>query len=119
MLKNVIIAYQKLGELAGFASYNRLRVAHREVVNELLANGNNHRQIHWTESVAVGSKNFIETIKEKLGRLVKGRKILENDGGLHLREETATYIANYDIENDNIGDENTYFWDINLLLSIG
>jgi hypothetical protein len=28
----------------------------------------------------VGSKSFIETIKEKLGILAKGRKILENGG---------------------------------------
>ncbi len=111
--KNVLIAYQKLAELAGFKGYSTFREAHQEMVNESLANGNNHRQNQWTESIAVGSKNFIETIKEKLGTLAKGREILENGGGFQLREETATYIANYDSKNDNIGVKNTYFWDIN------
>ena len=46
----------------------------------------------WTESVAVGSKSFIETIKEKLGILAKGRKIFENDGGFQPREEMGTDI---------------------------
>jgi len=33
------------------------------MVNESMVNGN-RRQADWSESVAVGSKDFIETIKE-------------------------------------------------------
>ena len=86
------------------------------MVDESLANGNNHRQNQWTESIAVGSKSFIETIKAKLGTLAKGRKILENDGGFHLREEMGTYIANSDSKNkkDHTGAQNIYYWDTNL-----
>jgi len=111
--KNVLIAYQKLAELTGFESYNTFREAHQDMVNELLANGNNQRQTQWTEGIAVGSKSFIETIREKFGALAKGRKILETDGDFQLREETASYIANYGHENGNIGSENTFLWDIN------
>ena len=35
-----------------------------ELVNESLGNGNNYRQDDWSESVAVGSKDFVETIKK-------------------------------------------------------
>jgi len=72
----------------------------------------NFRQDQWTESIAVGSKAFIETIKEQLGILAKGRKILENDGGFHLREEMGTYIPNSDSKNrkDITGAQNTYYW---------
>jgi hypothetical protein len=38
----------------------------------------------------VGSKSFIEAIKEKLGILAKGRKILENGGEFQLREDKGT-----------------------------
>ena len=91
------------------------RNAHRELVNESLAAGKNIRQNQWTESIAVGSKSFIETIKEKLGILAKGRKILEIDGGFHLREEMGTYIANSDSKSrkDNTGAQNIYYWDTN------
>lgn len=68
------------------------------------------RWLQWTESIAVGSKSFIETIREKLGILSKGRKIIENDGGFHLREETGTYIANNEGKKANIDAENTYLW---------
>ena len=50
----------------------------------------------------MGSIGFIETIKEKLGILAKGRKILENDRGFQLREELGTYIANSGSKKDNI-----------------
>jgi putative transposase len=110
--KNVLIAYKKLTELAGFESYDTFQEAHREMVNESLANGNNQRQKEWTESIAVGSQSFSESIKEKLGVRAKGRKIIETDVGFQLREEMATYSANYDQENGHIGLKNTCLWDI-------
>ena len=61
----------------------------------------------------MGSKSFIETIKEKLGILAKGRKILENDGDFQLREDMGAYIANSDIKDGDIGDQNAYYWDMN------
>ena len=56
----------------------------------------------------LGSKNFIETIKEKLGILAKGRKILEKDGGFQPQEEMGTYIADFDSKKDDIGGQNAY-----------
>jgi putative transposase len=110
--KNALIAYQKLAELTGFESYTAFQETHEELVNESLVNGINFRQNQWTESIAVGSKDFVETIKEKFGILAKGRKILEKDGGFHLREERGIYIANSDSDNANTGSINTYYWDI-------
>lgn len=112
----MLIAYQKLVELTGFESYTAFQKTHIELVNESLANGKNFREKQWTESIAVGSKGFVETIKDKLGILVKGRKIFENDEGSHLREEMGIYIANLDRKNkgDSTEAQNTYCWDINL-----
>ena len=95
--KCVLINYQKLAELTGFATYDAFQKAHKALVDESLANDKNPRQTKWTESIAVGNKSFIETIKEQLGILARGRKILENDGGFHLREELRSYITNSDI----------------------
>ena len=113
--KSVLIAYQKLAELAGFATYDAFQKNHKELVGEALTNGDTfrQRQTQWTESIAVGSRNFIEMIKEQLGILAKGRKILENDGGFQLREKMGAYIANSDSKKDDIGARNTYYWDIN------
>ena len=110
--KSVLIDHQKLSKLTGFDSYDEFRMAHQELVNDSLRNGNNFRQAQWTESIAVGSKSFLKGIKAKLGILAKGRKILENGAGLQLREEMRTYNAVFDAKKENIGPLNGYFWDI-------
>ena len=72
-------------------------------MNESLANGKNCRQTEWIESIAVGSKSFIKSIKEKLGILAKGRKIIEKEGAFQLREEKGTYNAVFDSKKEDIG----------------
>ena len=101
----MLIAYQKLAGLAGFSTYDAFRKAHKELGREALTNDGScrQRQKQWTESIAVGSRIFAEMIKEKLGMLAKGRKILEIEEGFLLREETSTYIANYDGKKEDIG----------------
>jgi len=101
--KNVLIDHQKLSELAGFTSYDEFRMAHAVLVNDSLINANNSRQSQWTESIAVGSKGFLERIQNKLGVLAKGRKIHESDGELQLREKRGTYNSFFDGKNDDIG----------------
>ncbi|OKY76637.1 MAG: hypothetical protein BM485_00700, partial [Desulfobulbaceae bacterium DB1] len=113
--KSVLIAYQKLADLAGFATYDAFRKTHKELIDEALTHAGTfrQRQSQWTESIAVGSRSFTEMIKEKLGILAKGRKILENETGFQLRESMGTYIANFDGKKDDIGAQNAYYWDLN------
>ena len=113
--KSVLIAYQKLAGLAGFATYDAFRKTHKELIDEALTHAGifRQRQSQWTESIAVGSRSFTEMIKEKLGILAKGRKILENEAGFQLRESMGTYIANFDGKKDDIGAQNVYYWDLN------
>jgi putative transposase len=104
----VLIDYQKLAELTGFASYNAFQKSHKELVNESLTNGANSRQPGWSESVAVGSQSFVETIHSKLGFRGKGRKIIEHDIGFQLREEHGIYSAEYEGEKEDIGPLSTF-----------
>jgi len=52
-------------------------------------------------------------VKEKLGVLAKGRKILENGEGFELRDVGGTYMANNDGKKGDIGAKNAYYWDVN------
>jgi putative transposase len=45
----------------------------------------------WTQSIAVGNRTFIETVKKALGFRAKGRKIIGADDTYELREEIARY----------------------------
>ena len=59
----------------------------------------------WTQSIAVGSKTFIETMKEGLGFRAKGRKIICADDTFELREVIAPYGKATGQDSGN-----TYLW---------
>ena len=79
------------------------------------------REPAWSESVAVGSKKFVEGIKEELGFKAIGRKIQEGftAGTSTLREPSVSYRVDFGIENGALSDENRLFWSIFSELSDG
>ena len=60
----------------------------------------------------MGSRSFIENVKALLGFRAKGRAVIEGNEGYQLREESADYKALFVAKKDDIGPENTYFWDV-------
>ena len=111
--KNVLINYEKLQLLIGAGSYDQFKSNHRGWVEEYLGDGAQGRQDEWTDSIAVGSKSFIEKVKSLLGFKAKGRDVIEDGEGYQLREESAPYMAFFRAEKDDIGPENVHFWDVN------
>ena len=105
-----LIAHERLRTLAGFESQDRFRSAHQRWVYDALMDGGNKRESLWTESIAVGSEQFVERVKERLCIKAKGRKIVEKENVFHLREHAIPYMANFGTKNYDIGGENSYFF---------
>ena len=110
--KNVLIDYDKLMELVGAEAYDQVKKYHKGWVEEYLGDGNNRRDEKWTKSIAVGCKGFLESVKSLLGAITRGRKVREAAESYQLREPSALYGGHFGVKNDDIGVENTYFWDI-------
>jgi len=51
-------------------------------------------------------------VKASLGFRAKGRDVIEGDLGYQLRESPAGYKALFEVENEDINLENTFFWDV-------
>ncbi len=85
-----IINHRALMELLGIPSIDELRRLHGMWVKEALGRAEQVREAKWTESVAVGSRNFVETVKAKLGIRAKGRRISGIDVS-SLREPQVSY----------------------------
>lgn len=69
------------------------------------------RQDQWTQNIAVGSKAFLEKIKENLKPEAKGRNIIETDTINQLRESQTFFYG--DSETFEIMDfcrSNRYPW---------
>jgi hypothetical protein len=59
------------------------------------------------------SKGFVKEVIFLLGAMAKGRKGLKAAEGYRLRDPSSPYKAYFDIKNEDIGTNNTYYWDIN------
>lgn len=108
--KNILIAYEKLRELAGYDTFDIFQTAHRKWVDDLLSSHESKRESQWIESIATGSDKFIKKILSQLGVRVKGRKIIEAGQTFQIREEMESYNALFDSEKWDIDPENTHNW---------
>jgi putative transposase len=111
--KNVLIDYERVQRLLGAGSYDQLRSSHRGWVEEYLWEGGKGRDEEWTDSIAVGSRAFVEKVKGVLGIRAKGRDIVEGAEGYQVREGPTTYNAVFGAQKGDMGGENTYSWNIN------
>ena len=100
-----IIDFDRLMGLLGFESYDELKAAHHKWVESEIPIDHKNKDNKWTQSIAVGSKTFIEKMKDALGYRARGRKIVCSDDTFELRE-VITPFGNA----DNLDSENTYLW---------
>jgi putative transposase len=101
-----IIDIDRLMNLLGFDNYDDLKDAHCKWVNSAMQAENRSKESKWTQSIAVGSKTFIEKMKEDLGFRAKGRKINYADDTFELREVLTPYGKTNSQESVNI-----FLWD--------
>lgn len=112
--KNILINYERLRELLGFDTYDRMQVAHKEWVEGCLKKGDNFRDDKWSRSIAVGSQSFVGNMKSLMGGSAIGRKDREAGESYQLRETQIPYSDYFEAQKGEIGIENAYFWNVNL-----
>ena len=105
-----LIDYQRLISLLQMKDLGELQESCRNRVEQSLLSSDQSREIKWTESIAVGSKSFIEATIKKLGIRAKGRKVVESNKSYELREPAVPYGGNFTPENGLLRLQNTYFW---------
>jgi len=105
-----IINYRRLTELLGIESLDSLKKVHRQWIEETLKKDRLIRDEKWSKSIAVGNKEYVKNIKDKLGVKVIHRQIHESSSGFELREDQVSYTADFDTENVRLRQKNTYYW---------
>ena len=105
-----LIDRKKLAALLGIKDNDQLAEYHRDWVEEVLKNGVNQRDAKWTESIAVGDKEFVMETKAKLGSRAIGRRGKENDEGYELKEPQNAYTPLFAPENGGLSLKNDYVW---------
>ncbi len=82
-------------------------------VEEYLGSGEKVRMEKWTDSIAVGSRSFVEKVKKLLDFRAKGRDIIEGAEEFQVLEGKVVYNAFFNAEKSIIDLQNTYSWNIN------
>jgi len=57
---------------------------------------------------------FVDKVKALLGFRAKGRQVIEAGQAYQVRERPGSYSALFGAKKEDIGPENTYFWNVNL-----
>jgi REP element-mobilizing transposase RayT len=117
-LRYSLVDQEGLADLFDIKSMDDLKRTYRGWVEEALEKQDRRRQPRWTESIAVGSEDFMRNTKEKLGIRAVGREVIGSNGSYVLQEPETSYEANFSTENVSLREENTFYWDISAPRSI-
>jgi len=98
-MRYTLIDNKDLMNLLGFENLEAMKKARCQWIEEALVKNEKSRESKWTESIAVGSKGYVERTKEFLGIKVKGRKVTSKSEGYELREPAAPYNLYFDPKN--------------------
>ena len=106
-----LIDYAALKDLLDFRSMDDLAKAYRGWVEESVQGASCFRDGKWTESVAVGSEEFVTATKEELGFRAKGREVVGGNGRFELKESPTAYRGILERENTVLSPQNQYLWE--------
>ena len=108
-----IIDLNSLTRLMGFTDLHDLQSAHKKWIEASLCIDEPERQSHWTESIAAGSKAFVEEVKTSLGFKSKGKSITAGKDYYQLRESASPFNATSWVESaqrSDTAETNTFAW---------
>lgn len=105
--KCVLIDYNELMQLAGYSDYQPFQEAHYGWIETEVNGTGSDRQQQWTESIAGGTKDFVNKIKSGLGFKNRGRKVREMSDGFELRQPLLAYNPVFEVKKRNIGLQTT------------
>ena len=105
-----IINRKQLAQLCGLSKHTALASVHKQWLEHELHN-HLERKPCWSESIAVGSKSFIDDVQKGLGIRANGRHCESDDSGYVLRESASAYRTGLASEKDVLSQETGDYWD--------
>jgi len=105
-----VIDLAALSTLCGFKQIADFQLAHYEWVEAALGIAAAGKDDRWSESLAVGSKRFVDKVKSELGIHAKHGKVGAGDQAYMRRESARPYRDHFGGKNKALRGNNTIFW---------
>jgi len=113
-----VIDRSALLDIFAMTNEERFLEEHRQWVEEQLRADDLRRKELWSQSIAVGSEEFVKEIKHQLGVRAAYRTVVMEDEGCALKEAMAPYSSIFDGETGSLRPKNSYLWNQNGELSV-
>jgi putative transposase len=110
--RNTIVDLKALADVLELGSREALIVAHKDWIGEAMRNKNQRREDIWSQSLAVGSAEFVQQAQQTLGHQGRNRVRTDSGGVSVLREAEASYGPIFGVENRPIRSKNAHLWDV-------
>jgi putative transposase len=101
-----IIDMSALAELLDLSGAEAVRCEHGHWVEEALRGKNARRDRRWSDSLAVGSRDFVMRFQAELGIRARHRDIAREGSAYHLREDAGSYMSSLQVEMAVLSGEN-------------
>lgn len=92
-----LIDRKQLMTLLGIENSEGFSKIYKGWVGDVLERNKNFRKDKWTQSIAVGDKDFVEMVKDELGYKAIGRKVSVTDGDFELKENISSYRPDFPV----------------------
>lgn len=110
--RNTILDRRAILKLLELNSLDVLESQYQEITDEALARDRQVREESWSESLAVGGRDFITGFQDKLRTRGKRRKIAAEGDGFIIREGLSRYGAVFGVKNEPIASKNALLWGV-------
>jgi len=95
-----IVDLRALMYLLEIDSLQELQQRHLEWIDSAIYQRNVHYDAIWSQSIAVGSEEFVEKVRLQLGIKAKHRKTINDNGVFFIKEPDVSYTAHFEDEID-------------------
>ena len=104
-----VIDQQRLIDVFALSNFQKFQTLHRSWIAKMLKHQPHLREDEWSSSIAVGSNDFVATIKAELGIKARHRDI-DAQGDIHvLREPDVAYNSLSNEKKAGLMDDNSVF----------
>ncbi|MEJ2694906.1 MAG: transposase [Candidatus Thiodiazotropha sp.] len=105
-----IIDQPALLALLELQDIGQFRQAREEWISTAMRSGLIKRDKTWSNSLAVGRKEYVDRMKQALGVRARTREIEEVDDRYAIRELSAAYADNFALEIGLLSEKNAFIW---------
>jgi len=111
-----MIDQEALCELTGIKQFSEYQIAHRQWVEDAIQN-NQHmqRETSYSETLAIGSEDYLSKLKEKMGITHHQRKIIKEGESYSIKEPELSYAISFDSKMLRLSPKNIHYWDDRLI----